>query len=354
MKFGLSRKLLVGFGVVAFVTLAVGGVGWLGINTTSTDVRTLGKESIPSIVSLDAVKASLIEIKVVLRTLTSPFVTDAEYQFELNELADARSRYTAALAMYDPIPRTAEEDVLYQKFVQDIVASKTANNQFLELYSALRQRGTPPEEISRQTTELALRGETLKAFNQSISSFQALLDYVQQYYGHELVDGSLAEAALVTVLMGIFTIAGVLIALVLGLVLSRSISRPIVRVTGELRAASNALESASMQVSASSQELSSGASELASSIEEMTSSIEELQSNIETNTRSVTQSERLMTETSADSLRVTGSMAELKVQLSDISGNSRKISKINKVIDDIAFQTNILALNAAVEAARAG
>lgn len=152
-------------------------------------------------------------------------------------------------------------------------------------------------------------------------------------------------------------ISGIALALLIISILIMTVlfvSRPVDKVTVKLTSGADNLESASQQISASSQQLSSGNSELAASIEEITSSLEELQSVVEMNTKNINESELLMKETNDNSQQVSQNMGTLSVSLEEIGGNSKEIVKIIKVIEDIAFQTNILALNAAVEAARAG
>ena len=132
------------------------------------------------------------------------------------------------------------------------------------------------------------------------------------------------------------------------------ISKPMNKISVGLVTGAENLESASYQISSSSQEQSSFSSEQAASVEEISASLEEMQTVVEMNTSNIHQSELMMKETNEGSQKVTNQMSELKSALGEINDNSRQIVKIIKVIEDIAFQTNILALNAAVEAARAG
>jgi methyl-accepting chemotaxis protein len=122
------------------------------------------------------------------------------------------------------------------------------------------------------------------------------------------------------------------------------------------RIADNAahVATAAKQVSAASQSLAQGASQQAASLEETSASTEEILSITRKNADHASEVAGLMQQTEQDSAESNRTLDRMVEQMKEIDGSSHKIARIIKVIDEIAFQTNILALNAAVEAARAG
>lgn len=114
------------------------------------------------------------------------------------------------------------------------------------------------------------------------------------------------------------------------------------------------VNSGAEQVANSAQALSQGATEQASSIEELSASLAELTEQIK---KSAENAKSAHEKSGFAEKELHGSIDQMKdmiTAMNQITLKSSEISKIIKIIDDIAFQTNILALNAAVEAARAG
>ena len=116
---------------------------------------------------------------------------------------------------------------------------------------------------------------------------------------------------------------------------------------GEVRSAADNLSSASEEVSATSQSLSQSASEQAASVEETSATLEEAAASIKQNAENARVTDDIATG-AAKEARMGGEAVTATVQA------MKNIADKIGIIDDIAYQTNMLALNAAIEAARAG
>ena len=140
---------------------------------------------------------------------------------------------------------------------------------------------------------------------------------------------------------------------VLGLAL-RKIENDLNRTLLLINISADQVNTGAEQVSSAAQALASGSTEQAATVEELTASITTVARQAEHNASNVRLASTYVEQSNAGVSASNEYMQSLNESMNKIGSASTEISNITKVIEDIAFQTNILALNAAIEAARAG
>jgi len=166
-------------------------------------------------------------------------------------------------------------------------------------------------------------------------------------------DGAASKAGTATWVSIFFTLVclGVSGAVI---VIVRKISRTLLRLVESMSSGAEQVASAATQVAAVSQSLAQASSEQAASLEETSASGHDLAGMTRRNVEHTQRASESVLETDRQLKLANETLGNMVGSMDAINASSKKISKIIKVIDEIAFQTNILALNAAVEAARAG
>jgi methyl-accepting chemotaxis protein/methyl-accepting chemotaxis protein-1 (serine sensor receptor) len=137
-------------------------------------------------------------------------------------------------------------------------------------------------------------------------------------------------------------------------VILRSATWTLRQIATEMLEGSRQVASAAGQVASASQSLAQGTSQQAATLQETSSAASEITAITRKNAGNTGTVAGLMNQTAQLVGGANRNLAEMLQSMKEINSSSERISKIIRVIDEIAFQTNILALNAAVEAARAG
>ena len=195
-------------------------------------------------------------------------------------------------------------------------------------------------QVTPTTKELI--GYLHETFSLGERNIQLEMSIAQQVYSNSLT--------FLIILFCIFMASGIFLAYYI----TRSITKSMNSITSRIRVGAQQVAAASGQLSASAGQLSQGSTEQAAAIEETSSTLEESASMMEQNLTNTKQVAQLSEHAKVAADKGNHEMQEMMNSIQEIKKSSDQIAKIIKVIDDIAFQTNILALNAAIEAARAG
>lgn len=325
---------------VAFVVV-VGIVGWYFNNKACAGMATMYKNRTLPVKWLNVVKSNLNENE----ANSYELIIESNYSKKENILAGIDERTTETKQLLDDYGQTKLDPYETERLPK--------LQELLTEYRPVRARALKLAMADKDAQSMAV----FRSADGILKDIVTLVSELAEYNAKVAEEINMQNEK-DTVTANIAIIATIILAIAsltsLGAIISNAITKPISMAVNSLSEGSSNLSAAAKQVESASHQLAEGSSEQAASIQETSATVEESESMVRQNAENTKQASHLAKQAKEDADKGTVEMSDMMTSMEQLKKSSDEIGKIIRVIDDIAFQTNILSLNAAVEAARAG